>query len=80
MLFLNRVVARTADRLLGAIDDQGLGFLLREFRFALDAEPRLRVRLDPLDRPANRTFMDFVEEAEELLGDVAAVVDQLTRR
>ena len=61
------------DRLLCAIDDQRLGLFPRDPGVAPDTEQRFRQRLDPLDRPADRAFVDTVDEAEELLRDVAAV-------
>src|SRR5258707_6429589 len=64
MLLLFRVRAGTLDRLLGAIDDQGLGFLPGDFRLSLNADQRPGELFDPLDRPADRAPVHVVEEAQ----------------
>ena len=76
MLSLFRVRPRTLDRLPGAIDDQGLGFLPADFGLSLNTNQRFGELFDPPDRPADRAPIDVAEEAQELLGDVAAVIDQ----
>src|SRR5882757_2744606 len=76
MLSLFRVRAGTLDGLLGAIDDQGLGFLPADFGLSLNTDQRPGELFDPLDRPADRALVDVVKEAEELLGDIATIIDQ----
>src|SRR5476651_2228827 len=76
MLSLFRVRAGTLDRLLGAIDDQGLGFLSADPGFSLNADQWPGELFDPLDRPADRATVDVVKEAQKLLGDVATIINQ----
>src|SRR5215203_5406807 len=70
------MVLRPLDRLLGAVDQQRFGFLPADPRLAAEGEEGLHLRLDALDRAADHAAIDAVEEAEELLRDVAAVVEQ----
>src|SRR6266404_2401693 len=76
MLSLFRVRAGTLDRLLGAIDDQGFGFLPADFGLSLNTDQRPGELFDPLDRAADRALVDVVKEAQELLGDIATIIDQ----
>src|SRR5450432_1516461 len=76
MISLFRVRAGTLDWLLGAIDDQGLGFLPADFGLSLNTDQRPREFFDPLDRPADRALVDVIKEAQELLGNVATIIDQ----
>ena len=76
MVSLFRIRAGTLDRLLGAIDDQGLGFLTADFGLSLNTDQRPREPFDPLDRAADRALVDVVKEAQELLGDVTTIIDQ----
>src|SRR5260370_37511856 len=76
MLSLFRVRAGTLDGLLGAIDDQGLGFLPADFGRSLNTDHRPGEFFDPLDRPADRALVDVVKEAQELLRDIATIIDQ----
>ena len=64
MLSLFRVRGRTLDGLLGAIDDQSLGFLPADFGLSLNTDQRPHQLLDPLDRPADRALVDVVKEAQ----------------
>ena len=73
---LHGVIARTLDRLLGAVHDQRLGLAPRDLRVAPHAEQRLGMPLDAPDRPADHATIDLPEEADELLGHVAAVIQQ----
>src|SRR3712207_1460404 len=70
---LGGLVLRPLDRLLGAVDQQRLGFLRADSRLAAEGEEGLHLRLDAPDRAADHAAIDPVEEAEELLRDVAAV-------
>src|SRR5215203_3826525 len=70
------MVLRPLDRLLRAVDQQRLGFLRADPRLAAEGEEGLHLRLDAPDRAADHAAIDAVEEAEELLRDVAAVVEQ----
>ena len=56
MLSLFGVRAGTLDRLLGAIDDQGLGFRPADFGLSLNTDQRPGELFDPLDRPADRAL------------------------
>src|SRR5258708_11528856 len=76
MLPLFRVRGGTLDRLLGAIDDQGFGFLPADFWLSINANQRFGDLFDPLDRPADRALVDVIEVAQELLGDVTTIIDQ----
>src|ERR1700688_1184052 len=76
MRALFRVRAGALDRLLGAIDDQGLGFLPADFGLSLNTDQWPGELFDPLDRPADRALIDVVKEAQELLGDIATIIDQ----
>jgi hypothetical protein len=76
MLSLFRVRGRTLDGLLGAIDDQSLGFLPADVGLSLNTDQRPNELLDPLDRPADRALVDVVKEAQEFLGNVATIIDQ----
>ena len=71
ILSLFRVGAGTLDRLLGAIDDQGLGFPPTDFGLSINTNQRPRDLFDPLDRAADRALVDVVKEYLELLGDIA---------
>jgi glyoxylase-like metal-dependent hydrolase (beta-lactamase superfamily II) len=73
---LRRILARALDRLLGAVHDQRLSLAPRDLRVAPDAEQRPSMRLDAPDRPADHAAIHLPEEADELLGDVAAVIQQ----
>src|SRR5450432_4498913 len=76
MLSLFRVGAGTLDGLFSAIDDQGLGFRPADFGLSLNTDQRSGELFDPLDRPADRALVDVVKEAQELLGDIATIIDQ----
>lgn len=76
MLALAGVVTGTLDWLFGAVEHDRLGILPAQPLFALHAEQRFRQALDPFDRAAGRAFVQAAEEVDELLRDVAAVVDQ----
>jgi hypothetical protein len=56
MLPLFRVRAGTLDGLLGAIDDQGLGFLPADFGLSLNTDQRSGDLFDPLDRRRSRSY------------------------
>src|ERR687884_2030312 len=73
---LGGLVLRPLDRLLGAVDQQRLGFTPADLRLAAEGEEGLHPRLDAPDRAADHAAVDPAEEAEELLRDVAAVVEQ----
>src|ERR1700688_199980 len=76
VLSLFRVRAGPLDGLLGAIDDQGLGFLPADFGCSLNTDQWPGELFDPLDRPADRALIDVVKEAQELLGDIGTIIDQ----
>jgi len=76
MLSLFGVPAGTLNRLFGAIDDQGLSFLSADFGLPPNTDHRPGDLFHPLDRPADRAFVDVVKEAQEFLRDVATVIDQ----
>ena len=63
-------------RMYSETDVQRLGFTPADLRLAAEGEEGLHLRLDAPDRAADRAAIDPVEEAEELLRDVAAVVEQ----
>ena len=76
VLLLDGAVPGAVDRLLRAINDQRLRLLSAQARLAFDAQGGFRDRLQPLDGTADHTAIDTVKEADELLGDVTAIVDQ----
>src|SRR5580698_1382880 len=76
ILSLFRIRARALDRLFGAIHDQGLGFLPADVGLTLNPDQWPGELFDPLDRPTDRALVDVVEVAQELLGDVATIIDQ----
>jgi hypothetical protein len=76
ILTLFRISAGPLNRLLGAIDDQGLGFRPAEFGLSINTDQRPRDLFDPLDRPADGALVDVVKEAQELLGDIATIINQ----
>ena len=80
MRLLGRIIPRPINRLLGAVDDQRLGFCFAEAGRAFDAEQQLRRLLDPLHGAADHAAINTVEEADEFLGDGAAVIDQQDQR
>ena len=73
---LPHVAPGPLDRLLGAVHDQRLGFPPRDLWLAPNREGGLGERLDPLDRAADHAAVDAIEDANERLRDVAAVVHQ----
>jgi hypothetical protein len=80
MLLLNLVVAGALDGLFRAIDDERLGFAPADTRLALHAEQWLREQFEPLDRSADRALIHMIEEADELLDDVAPVTISVISR
>ena len=76
VLPLHGIHAWPLNGLLGTVHDQRLSLFTAELWLALHPEQRVGQALDPLDRTADRAFVDIVEKTEELLGHVAAVVDQ----
>jgi len=76
VLALAGVVTEALDWLFGAVKHDRLGILPAQPLFALHAEQRFRQALDPVDRAAGRASVYAVEEVDELLRDVAAVVDK----
>ena len=76
MALLGGMLAGPLDQLFGAVDDQRFGLPRTDLRVALDRECWLHMLLDPLDGAANHAAIHLAEEANELLGHVAAVIQQ----